>query len=269
MTSFWNSLFCRCDDQPAVADHLRAALTALGYTLYNPFGALPGAAYPVAARLFVAPAAGWVRILGEPDEAVFAPLSRLGLCLFAALHDDGRANVRVYEDGAEADLTALAPLLPPGFTVDDLRRALAGGSAAAAPPAPAGDSLPLDALPDDIRRLAGGVNPNQAQNLFNRISGQLMRKVGGERREAAALVRGQPAPDWNSPGGQAVTTLAAGLALPENWRVPDFATLRDAYALHERRRRRPDAPLYPGDEAVMAQVPDALAYIPVYGGKTG
>ncbi|MBL8157537.1 MAG: hypothetical protein JNM70_25480, partial [Anaerolineae bacterium] len=42
--------------------------------------------------------------------------------------------------------------------------------------------------------------------------------------------------------------------------------LRDAYQLHSRRQRNPNARAYPGDEAVMAAVPDALMYTPVYGG---
>ena len=52
-----------------------------------------------------------------------------------------------------------------------------------------------------------------------------------------------------------------------NWRDPDFVTLRDAYALHERRRRSPKATLYPGDAETLAAVPDALAYTPIYAGK--
>jgi hypothetical protein len=43
--------------------------------------------------------------------------------------------------------------------------------------------------------------------------------------------------------------------------------LRDSYQLHARRQRKPDARLYPGDEEAMTRVPDALDYIPVYGGK--
>ena len=55
-----------------------------------------------------------------------------------------------------------------------------------------------------------------------------------------------------------------GLIAPE----PDFDSLRDAYPLHERRRRSPNARIYPGDEAIMAKVSDALLYTPVYGGAS-
>ncbi len=58
----------------------------------------------------------------------------------------------------------------------------------------------------------------------------------------------------------------ACLNIPTNWREPDFGALRDAYQLHLRQQRKPGARLYPGDEAVMAQVANALDYVPVYGG---
>jgi hypothetical protein len=35
-----------------------------------------------------------------------------------------------------------------------------------------------------------------------------------------------------------------------------------------RRRRRPDAPLLPGDSDTLSAVPDALAYQAVYAGKS-
>jgi hypothetical protein len=56
------------------------------------------------------------------------------------------------------------------------------------------------------------------------------------------------------------------LRIPD-WRDPDFVTLRDAYALHKRRERSPNATLYPGDAEALAAVPDALTYTPVYAGK--
>jgi hypothetical protein len=58
-----------------------------------------------------------------------------------------------------------------------------------------------------------------------------------------------------------------GLTIPSDWQEPDFVTLRDAYQLHERRRRNPNAPLYPGDAEAMEAVSDALDYIVLYAGK--
>jgi hypothetical protein len=57
------------------------------------------------------------------------------------------------------------------------------------------------------------------------------------------------------------------LTIPLGWISPDFVALRDAYQLHERRRRNPNAMLYPGDAEAMAAVPNALDYAVVYAGK--
>ncbi|NWG15369.1 MAG: hypothetical protein HXY41_01920 [Chloroflexi bacterium] len=270
MSQPWNSLFCRCDDAVAVAQTLRETLVAAGYTPYDPFGMIPGPAYREHRRLFVAPAAGgWVRVIGAPDAALLPPLSRLGLCLLLALNGD-EAAVSVYADGAPADLEpALAPYLRPGCAADDLRRVLLGDAPGAARQ-PTPETLPLDALPPDVAALVGRVNPAQAQKLFDRLGGQLLGKTGGadEAEAARALIVGQGQPDWNSPGGARLRALADCLALPADWRQPDFITLRDAYQLHRRRRQNPNARLYPGDADAMARVPDALDYQPVYGGRS-
>ena len=122
-------------------------------------------------------------------------------------------------------------------------------------------------LPDDVQSLAGKVDKGAAEKMFNRLTGTLMKKVGGDSDAARKLIAGEGTPDWDSSGGQRIQALMNSLNLPTNWRDPDFVALRDAYPLHERRRRNPNARLYPGDEATMAKVPDVLTYLPVYGGR--
>lgn len=127
MNQTWNSLYCHCENAEAVAQTLREALQANGYTLYNPFGLIPGKAYPQTARLFVGPAAaGWVRLIGETPEWALPPLSRLGVCLTLAL-TESEAVVRVDTDGQPAEpQTALLPFLRPGYSADDLHEILSG-----------------------------------------------------------------------------------------------------------------------------------------------
>jgi hypothetical protein len=262
----WSSLYCHCDDTQAVADHLRDSLIALRYTLYDPFGALPGPAYPHQVRLFVAPArAGWVRVLGHPAPEQLPALSQMALVIHLAL-DGAQEQIAIYAAGAVADEHALTAALRPPRTPADFARAL--HSAAPAAPASAA-ALPLDALPESVRGLAGGVNSGQAGKLFNRLSNDLLGRFGqsADLDAARALVNGAGVPDWHSTGGARVKAAADCLTLPENWQYPDFESLRDSYQLRARQRRRPDAPLYPGDAEIMAQVPDALDYIPLYGGK--
>lgn len=264
MTS-WHSLFFPSDDAANIVTALAASLESLGYTRYNPFGLLPGKAYPQSVRLFVAPAAGgWVRVIGAPDERQFPLLAESGVCLWAALEGDA-GRITVYQGGeARERHTALLPYVRPGCTPEALQAALNRASK----PGAAGDSaLPLDTLPEDVRAMAGDVNLKQAEKMFSRLGGQLLRKTAADSDTAqAARDLLSSAPDWNSPDGTMLRAVMACLTVPENWREPDFVTLRDAYQLHERRRRKPDARLYPGDAETMARVPDALTYTPVYGG---
>src|SRR5436305_14681566 len=97
MTS-WSSLYLPCADN--VVETLKDALKALGYHLYDPFGLIPGKAYPQVVRLFVAPAReGWTRIIGEPDADLLAPLSQIAPCLQIQL-DGPNATIAAYENGS-------------------------------------------------------------------------------------------------------------------------------------------------------------------------
>ena len=268
MSKTWNSLYLRSENTDTVSDTLRRSLTDLGYTLYNPFGLIPGKAYARSVRLFVAPAqAGWVKIIGAPDDAQLASLSA-GTSLLYAVLAGTQADIRAYTNGTAVDLIpTLTPFLRPARTTADLQRALEATSNLVQDDARA-SGLPFEALPDNVKALAGNVNTGQAQKMFARLSGDLMKKVaGGDQADAArALVSGGDAPDWNSSGGARIQALMNVLTVPPDWREPDFDQLRDAYQLHERRRRSPNARVYPGDDAVMNAVPDGLTYTPIYGG---
>ena len=271
MPTAWNCLYLPLADANPVITALQDSLTQLGYTLYNPFGLMPGKAYAQSVRLFVAPAAaGWVKVIGEADERQLSQISQIAPCLYTSL--EGKAsNIRVYVSGqlSEPEIV-LVTVLKAGCTTADLQAAMQVKYPKLIPNDSEVGGLPFEALPDDVKAMAGGVNPGQAQKMFARLTGDLMKKVGsgGEQAEAArALVNNQDAPDWNSAGGLQIRAMMNCLTVPDNWREPTFDVLRDAYQLHERRRRNPNARGYPGDDAIMAQVPDALVYSPVYGGR--
>lgn len=269
MATTWNCLYLPSDDAGTVVKRIQDSLINLGYTLYNPFGLIPGKAYPRSVRLFIAPSVGgWVKVIGTPDDAQFAELSKNTTLVYAALNGT-EADIRVYINGESVNPeTALSSYLRPNITANDLHKALLTTSNIVQMDKP-DSGLPFDALPDDIKAMAGKVNPNQAQKMFNRLSGDLIKKVSpgsGQADAARALINNSDTLDWNSSGGTRIRAVMSCLTLPENWRDPDFDSLRDAYPLYERRRRNPNARTYPGDEAVMAKVPDALLYTPVYGG---
>jgi hypothetical protein len=246
-----------CADNEKVADTLNDALNTLGYQRFNPFGLIPGKAYPQAVRLFVAAARdGWTRVIGEPDTALLAPLSLLAPCLLVSLDGD-EATFTAYNEG-DASTPEIA--FPPYTHEHDCIRLSLLISQASNSAALGG--VALDMLPDDVQNLAQKVDLKQAGKMFNRLSGNLAPKSGGDA-SANDLLR---LPEWNSVGGTRIAALMNCLRIP-NWRDPDFVTLRDAYALHERRRRSPKAALYPGDAETMQSVPDALSYTPVYAGK--
>ncbi len=270
MTASWTSLYLPCEDSLAPA--LQESLTALGYTLYNPFGLLPGKAYTQSVRLFVAPPVnGWTRVIGEPDARQFPFLSKHCLCVYVALNGKD-AHIEVYVDGERVEpQTALVPYLRDGRSANDLQAALHSAVSLVEleeSPQPQMLVVPIDELPEDVRHMAGQVNPAQAQKLFERLSGTLMKKVspGGNAADEARMMLAGDTPDWNSVGGQRIRALMACLTVPDGWREPDIVTLRDAYQVHARRERKPDARLYPGDAEAMQRVPNALDYTPVYGG---
>src|SRR5690606_16247422 len=166
----WCSLYLPCADNALVIEAARESLTALGYTLYNPFGVMPGLTFPQAVRLFIAPVKqGWARVIGTPDLAQLPAFSRVATCLCAALDGDHGARLLVFADGQTVETeTALVPHLRTGFSLGDLRRVLAGDVPAVV------DSdqgqlggVPITSLPADLQALAGGIDAQQAQKLFD------------------------------------------------------------------------------------------------------
>lgn len=266
MTTPWHSLYSPSSDQEGLAAALRAALTVQGFTLYDPFQMLaPGQAYSRSVRVFVAPARdGWTRVLGALETPLIESLSQTTLCLSAALDGD-RAQIAVYAQGVPADpVAALAPHLRADYTPDALRRALAGETISGAHAIRAGDTFPMDVLPESMREQARGLNPKAINAMFGKLMKKVNRQLGTDARAGMALIGGGA--DWDSRGGRMLQAAMACLTVPDDWRVPDFVSVRDAYQLHRRRQQRPNALLYPGDADAMQNVPDALQYIPVYAG---
>lgn len=269
----WYSLYLPSDNTSTIETTLAAALARHAYTPYDPFDTFtPGAIYARSVKLFLAPPReGWTRILVSPDAPLDAellpPLSQVAPVLSVVL-TKADATLTAYHAGdASTPGDAFAAYLRTGSTPDDLRRALTLTTESTTKQADHDKLPPLDVLPDDVQQMAASLNPRQVNRLFGRMMRQVNRMVGADKAaEARALLHA--APDWDSAGGRRIRAVIACLTLPEGWHTPDFVSLRDAYRLHLRRATRPDAPSLPGDEDAMAQVPDALDYIPVYAGKT-
>lgn len=268
----WHSLYLASADQATPVTAIQHHLEQQGFTLYDAFSLLPGRSYPQALKCFVAPAAGaWVRILLEYSDdtaRLEAALSQHAICMSAQLAGDA-GTLALYASGNPHPISAydlIAPHLPADVGREDYQRLLESGYKNI--PDLEGEnerigSVKIKDLPDDLRRAARSIGGKKADNLF----GKLTRRLLGGDTQAADILRDGADPDWNSEAGKRIQALFALLGAPANWREPDFPTLRQAYMLHRRRERKPNAPSYPGDEVLLAAVPDALAYVPVYGGK--
>ncbi len=260
---WWKSLYISCDDQQGVVGNLQNQLTASGYELFDPFDGVPGKPYPQIVRLFIAPPQqGWMRILGDVDPQFATKLSNNGLCLLVEFNA-GASQLTLYELGAsQPEYNALFEHLVEGCTADHLLNTLnpeyTPDTRTTRP-----NDVAMDWLPDDVQQMADNLNPKQVNRLFNRFMNKITDRLGADMSEAQALLRKQ---DWNSPGARQTQAVMACLPIP-NWNMPDFVTLRDAYQLHRRLERKPNAQLFPGEAEALRAVPDALGYQPVYGGK--
>jgi len=263
MVAMWHSLYLHCNDRAVILKTLHESLTTLGYTHYDPFGGLPGKAYQRTVKLFIAPERdGWTRLIGSPDAQQPALLSTLGVCIDAAF-DVQNATISTYVDGQSVDMpSALTPFLRPERTAHDLTTALTLSTIHTSED---GD-VPMSALPDDVQQMAQGLNTKSINRLFGKMMKRVNKQVGDSQAEDARKLLNAGV-DWQSSGAAKMRTFMHCLMLPENWHTPEFTALRDAYQLHQRRQRNPNAMLYPGDADAMAAVPDALDYVPVYGGQ--
>ena len=273
MTVIWHNLYLpsrkgeKSLDGETIAESLRDSLIEQGYILYDPFGLIPGAAYADSVKLFVAPASsGWVRVLISPENqllpAIMESMSKDQLCLSLSF-DESAMHVTVYKDGQEAELNALQPYLKVGFTVDDLTNAMQiQGEATNI----SGDTFPMGVLPDDLQSAAQTLNPKHIDRLFVKLMKKVNRQLSDTDENQAREVLNKRI-NWQSTGGQQVSQFVDCLTLPENWNKPEYVTLRDAFQRHRHRQRNPHGHLFPGDTEAMEAVPNALDFLPVYGGK--
>ncbi|MDX2076937.1 MAG: hypothetical protein SFZ02_10930 [bacterium] len=262
----WDSLhFYTSLSQDIVARKLIGYLDDMGYTHYDPFNALTGKVYSEGIKTFLSsPRMGWIRLIGSFPLDLSARLSADGLVLHIHITDEN-ADAHVFVDQKPKPFSALQPHLREGYTITDLHNAILRGEGAT--DKPVSDSIPMNVLPDDVQKMAKGVNPNQIERMMNKMIGQVSKVMGDKSASAKALLA-PTQPDWSRGIASNIRVFMDCLKMSGNWNTPDFITLRDAYMAHHRYQRNPTAPRLPSDIEAMNSVPDALlAYLPIYGGK--
>lgn len=280
MNQPWHGLYIANPDATAVAAALGEALNTAGYTAYDPF---PGGSGPSAfiwkrrAGHFVAPARdGWTLVLGEPDPLTLPVLaSSLGTGVLQAWLTPEDAGLAAWSgEGPRDDPAACADWLRDGMTVDDLAHALAGQTPAPDLPGPEGPTVLAVPLPDDVRDLAEQVDPQQAEQMMQRITGSLFGRHGAGGAHSAVQAEAQQLLGgggslWNGAQGKRLRAALGCLAVPAAWALPTYSDVHAAMQVARARQHKPDGLRLPGDDAALAAVPDVLDYTPVYGGKRG
>lgn len=264
----WHSLYLSSEQPQTISRTIRKYFELQNYTIYNPFGALPGMSYPRTIKTFLAPSqANWSRLLIDADsdareiDSLAQYLSKTVDCL--SLRLEGNVSlIHAFRKGELIDLVDWAK--PHLIDINSDISKILNAEFFDLPPISEGQigDIPIEALPQDIQEMAHQVNAKQANKLFEKLSKRLLKAVG--RNQARSLIG--RATQWDSQGGQTIRSVMNFLTIPENWRRPDFPTLRTAYAVASRQIAGMST-LFPGDEEALTTVPDALAYHPIYGGK--
>ncbi len=277
MNPAWYSLYLPTNDAHPIVESLRGLLADQGYQVFDPFpggsGTPPGLSNTV--RQFAAPPqSGWLRLLGQPLETLLPAWSRaLDIPILYAWLTGDSGGWALFHAGTRDDNPAVfEPYLHPDRSLEDLRAAFAGqlkvGVVASDSPAVVTSSLPPELLGFAQQQ---GVDEKKAGKMFDRLSANVFGKLGGgseaEKDQARALMSGGGHDPWNGLHGQRVRAIASVLQLPDNWRLPSWEDVRDAYQVHRLRARSPRMMLMPGDQEALDAVPDALDYLPVYMGK--
>jgi hypothetical protein len=250
----WSSLYLPTAQSQQVADVLNNLHQAAAYRPYNPFPGGPGTPQGVSqfVRLFLAPPeGGWTRLIGIPDVNLLTSLATaLNLTLLHTFISEEEAHINAI--GA----AQLADFLRPGKTSADLERARQV--------TPVEGSAPASPMSDIAKQY--GVNPKAADKLIQKSVGTIFNKLDQSAADAQAEVN-KAAFSWGLPAAQRLSALMACLTLPENWRDPSYADLAAAYPIACLLDQDEDAPLLPGDEALLDKVEFPLDYTPFYYAK--
>jgi hypothetical protein len=253
----WNSVYVPMSDEDKVAAALNAIYTEAGYAAFNPFPGGTGTPKGITerVRLFVAPGEdNWTHIIGAPDVDLLGKLS------------DGLALSLVYvwigeESGVEViGAGELSQFLREGRSSTNIEAAMNAQYTAS------------DAPTGEVARLADeyGVDAGQADKMFQKAAKTVFKKLDKRTEGEAASMQDaakkslESAFSWGLPSAQRVMAIMECLTIPQSWREPAFSDLAAAYQIACLLDINEDAPLLPGDDAILDRVAYPLDYTPAY-----
>ncbi|NJL93520.1 MAG: hypothetical protein HC915_07190 [Anaerolineae bacterium] len=257
----WSTAFVPLGDPQRIADVLHEVHTAHGYQPYNPYPGGTGTPSSVNSlvRLFVAPAkAGWTRLIGKPRLELLPEVAqKLETLILYSWISESDGGIIPY------GTSSLAAYLRPDKTTSDLRQAMEALSTATGPLLHRPTDSPLQG---ELAEFAAqqGVDPDQANELVTRTVNTLFKKMGaqqsGLQAEALALVSQQAVSAVSSAPFRRIAAVLDCLTIPPNWHEPGFKELSEVFQIASLLDQDPDAPLLPGDEAILDKVEYPLDY---------
>jgi hypothetical protein len=254
----WNSVYVPTDDEDKVTAALKKVYEEAGYAAFNPFPGGTGTPKGISerVRLFVAPGeSNWARIIGAPDVDLLKNLS------------DGLKSPLVYvwigEENSGVEVIGAgewSQFLREGRSSTEIETAMNAQYTAS------------DSPTGEVARLAGeyGVDAGQADKMFQKAAKTVFKKLDKRTEGEAASMQDAAKKSldnpfsWGLPSAQRVTAIMECLSIPQTWREPSFGDLAAAYQIACLLDINEDAPLLPGDEAILDRVEYPLDYTPAY-----
>jgi hypothetical protein len=264
----WHSVFVQATESSSPAEALRLSLAEHGYQAYDPFPGGMGTPpkFRTFARVFVGPATdGWVRLIGDlgPDRAAVIEAVAAKMPVLEAVLSGDQPALNAY--GAPLDSFAKA-----GHNTANIQAALHTTATGRGKKNEAANTMPAE-LADYAR--SQGLNPNQLGGVFNRMSQNIFGQLGRQSGENADSLKAQAGAmlasvDWESDPARRLSNALELTSLPNNWRLPDFVAVRDAYQSARMLARNAKASLLPYEKSALQAVPNVMEhYTPLFMGK--
>jgi hypothetical protein len=267
----WQRILFQSTQHEVLSQVIKSVLENDGFKLYDPFAGGTGTPVGIKERLrmFLAPPLeGWTRLAIAPQDVFSQPhLESVAIQTNVAILNlqvvsEEAFQVIGYEQGkALAMPENFGAFLRSGTSPEHIMQVWRGETLQAVKDG--GSDLPAD-----IQAFAEqkGVNVKAVDRMMGKMTRRINKKMQGENQDAAkAALASNSGMNWKSVGARTLLGVAECLAIPAEWRSPDWQLLTDAYQAARQKQR--GGLILPTDEKMLQSLPDALNYQPLYFAK--